>query len=86
MICTIGYARTSILHQGARLEAQLEILKTQGCDNIFSEQVSSVGKRAKLDRALEYVREGDVLVVTKLDRLAPSVAHLCEVAPRHQTA
>jgi DNA invertase Pin-like site-specific DNA recombinase len=75
----VGYARTSTLHQGAGLEAQLETLKTQGCDKIFSEQVSSVAERAKLDRALEYVREGDVLVVTKLDRLARSVAHLCQI-------
>jgi DNA invertase Pin-like site-specific DNA recombinase len=41
--------------------------------------VSSGGERAKLDRALEYVREGDTLVVTKLDRLARSTAHLVEI-------
>ena len=43
---------------------------------MFQEQVSSVGKRAQLEAALEYVREGDVLVVTKLDRLARSMADL----------
>jgi DNA invertase Pin-like site-specific DNA recombinase len=75
----VGYARTSTLHQDAGLEAQLKALKEQGCDKIFSEQVSSVAERAKLDRALEYVREGDVLVATKLDRLARSVAHLCRI-------
>ena len=46
--------------------------------------MSSVGERAKLDRALEYVREGDTLVVTKLDRLARSTAHLVEITTRLQ--
>ena len=45
----------------------------------FSEQVSSVAERARLAAALEYVREGDTLVVTKLDRLARSVAHLVDI-------
>ena len=55
---------------------QLEAL---GCDKVFSEQVSSVADRARLSSALEYVREGDTFVVTKLDRLARSVAHLVEI-------
>ena len=55
---------------------QLEAL---GCDKVFSEQVSSVADRARLTAALEYVREGDTLVVTKLERLARSVAHLVEI-------
>src|SRR5215468_6730603 len=46
---------------------------------VFSEQVSSVADRARLAAALEYVREGDTFVVTKLDRLARSVAHLVEI-------
>ena len=75
----IGYARTSTLHQEAGLDAQLRQLQTLGCDKIFSEQVSSAADRARLTAALEYVREGDTFVVTKLDRLARSVAHLVEI-------
>ena len=75
----IGYARTSTLHQDAGLEAQLRQLQALGCDKVFSEQVSSVAERARLAAALEYAREGDTFVVTKLDRLARSVAHLVEI-------
>jgi DNA invertase Pin-like site-specific DNA recombinase len=46
---------------------------------VFSEKVSSVAKREQLDAALEYVREGDVFIVTKLDRLARSVAHFVDI-------
>ena len=72
----IGYARTSTADQIAGFEAQIQELKAAGCEKVFQEQVSSVGKRAQLEAALEYVREGDVLVVTKLDRLARSMADL----------
>jgi DNA invertase Pin-like site-specific DNA recombinase len=75
----IGYARTSTLHQEAGLDAQIRQLEALGCDKIFSEQVSSVADRARLTAALEYVREGDTFIVTKLDRLARSVAHLVEI-------
>jgi len=80
----VGYARTSTLDQTAGLEAQLRDLEAQGCEKIFQEQVSSVDVRARerLDEALSYVREGDTLVVTKLDRLARSVAHLVDVRQR----
>src|SRR5262245_63486176 len=76
---TIGYARTSTLHQDAGLDAQLRQLQALGCDKIFAEQVSSVAERARLAAALEYAREGDTFVVTKLDRLARSVAHLVDI-------
>src|SRR5262252_7227155 len=76
----IGYARTSTLHQDAGLDAQLRQLQALGCDKIVSEQVSSVAERARLAAALEYAREGDTFVVTKLDRLARSVAHLVEIS------
>jgi DNA invertase Pin-like site-specific DNA recombinase len=79
-VSIVGYARTSTLHQEAGLEAQLRQLQALGCDKIFDEQVSSVAARDKLNRALEYVREGDTFVVTKLDRLARSVAHLVEIS------
>jgi DNA invertase Pin-like site-specific DNA recombinase len=75
----IGYARTSTLEQEAGLEAQLRDLQALGCEKIFSEQTSSVGPRPVLDQALEFVREGDALVVTKLDRLARSVVHLGQI-------
>jgi len=72
----IGYARTSTTEQRAGLEAQLRDLKATGCAKIFQEQVSSIGDRAQLEAALDYVREGDTLVVTKLDRLARSARGL----------
>ncbi len=77
----IGYARTSTLDQTAGLEAQERGLAAVGCEKVFTEQVSSVdmAKREKLEEALEFAREGDVLVVTKLDRLARSVAHLVKI-------
>src|SRR5262245_8537856 len=72
----IGYARTSTTEQCAGLEAQLRDLGATGCVKIFQEQVSSIGDRAQLEAALDYVREGDTLVVTKLDRLARSARGL----------
>jgi DNA invertase Pin-like site-specific DNA recombinase len=80
----IGYARTSTADQTAGLEAQERDLLAAGCAKLFVEQVSSVDvvARVKLAEVLDFVREGDVLVVTKLDRLARSVAHLLEVLDR----
>ncbi|WP_454017664.1 recombinase family protein [Azospirillum sp. Marseille-Q6669] len=77
----VGYARTSTVEQEAGFEAQVRDLEAAGCERIFREQVSSVdvAARAELAAALDFVREGDVLVVTKLDRLARSVAHLLEI-------
>ena len=76
----IGYARTSTIDQKAGLEAQLRDLKAAGCKKIFQEELSSVAaKRPQLDAALEWVREGDILIVTKLDRLARSVADLVAI-------
>jgi DNA invertase Pin-like site-specific DNA recombinase len=78
----VGYGRTSTLEQQAGLDAQIRDLKAAGCEKIFSEQVSSVGKRLQLEAVLDFIREGDALVVTKLDRLARSTQHLLEVADR----
>ena len=75
----IGYARTSTLEQKAGLEAQLESLRAIGCEKVYQEQTSSVAARAELRAAVEFSREGDILVVTKLDRLARSVRHLGEI-------
>lgn len=75
----IGYARTSTSDQDAGLEAQKRDLAATGCKKVFEEMVSSVGQRDQLDHALDYAREGDILVVTKLDRLARSTRHLLEI-------
>ncbi len=77
----IGYARTSTLDQQAGLEAQRRDLEAAGCDKLFVEQVSSVDIKAReqLAAALDYARDGDTLVVTRLDRLARSVPHLLEI-------
>lgn len=81
----IGYARTSTTEQHAGLEAQLRDLNAAGIEKLFSEQVSSVAKRDQLEAALDFAREGDVLVVTKLDRLARSVADLVKITERLKT-
>jgi DNA invertase Pin-like site-specific DNA recombinase len=78
----VGYARTSTVEQAAGLEAQERDLKGIGVEKLFSEQVSSVAERGQLDAALDYVRERDVLVVTKLDRLARSIRDLCAIVDR----
>lgn len=77
----IGYGRTSTLDQTAGLEAQQRDLETAGCEKVLIEQVSSVdvGERLELARVLDMLRAGDVLVVTKLDRLARSMAHLMDL-------
>lgn len=73
----VGYARVSTKEQ--RLEVQIEKLKD--CDKIYEEKLSGTNdKRPKLQECLDYVREGDILVVTRLDRLARSTLHLCEIA------
>lgn len=75
----VGYARTSTENQDAGYEAQHRDLTDHGCERIFAEQVSSVAKRIKLEEALNFVREGDVLVVTRLDRLARSLPDLLKI-------
>lgn len=78
----IGYARTSTVEQDAGLEAQIRDLKAAGVadEHLFSEQVSSMdAERPKLKEVLRFVRKGDVLIVTKLDRLARSMRHYAEI-------
>ena len=72
----IGYARTSTLDQKAGLEAQVAELKAAGCEELFVEQVSSLQRREELEKGLKFIRKGDTLVVTKLDRLARSIPDL----------
>lgn len=75
----VGYARTSTCDQVGGLETQLEQLRATGCSKIFHEQVSSVAERSQLHLALDFVREGDTLIVTRLDRLARSTADLLRI-------
>jgi hypothetical protein len=66
----VGYARTSTAEQEAGFAAQERDLKGAGCERLFSEQVPSVAQRLQLAAALDFVRDGDKLIVTRLDRLA----------------
>ena len=77
----VGYARVSSV--GQSLDVQLD--KLSNCDKIFKEKKSGASdKRPRLKACLEYVREGDILVVTRLDRLARSTLHLCKIADELQ--
>jgi DNA invertase Pin-like site-specific DNA recombinase len=75
----VGYSRVSTVEQDAGLDAQLRDLEAVGCEEFFSEKVSSVAERAKLDECLKFIRKGDTVVVTKLDRLARSMRDLLEI-------
>src|SRR5690348_7566281 len=72
----VAYCRTSTAEQDAGLEAQRRDLLAAGAERIFSEQTSALGERPRLDEALQFVREGDTLIVTKPDRLARSTGDL----------
>jgi DNA invertase Pin-like site-specific DNA recombinase len=75
---TYGYARVST--DGQRLDAQVAALKTAGAERIFSEKQSGAKTdRAALSRALAALGAGDVLLVTRLDRLARSTRDLLNV-------
>ena len=78
----LGYARTSTADQEAGLEAQERDLKAAGAKKLFAEQASSVSSRKALEDALDYLREGDELIVTKLDRLARSIRDLMDIVER----
>lgn len=75
----VGYARTSTTGQDAGLEAQLRDLAAAGCAKLFQEQVSSVSERQALADCLAFLREDDVLYVTKPDRLARSTSELLSI-------
>ena len=77
-----GYARISTAEQPAGLEGQVRDLKAAGCGRVWSEQVSGGAKRLELEVALDFVRQGDVLVVTKPDRLARSTRDLVGIVDR----
>jgi DNA invertase Pin-like site-specific DNA recombinase len=75
----VGYARTSTFEQQAGLDAQLKQLQDHRCERVFSEQISSTATRQQLQECLRFVRDGDVLIVCKPDRLARSTADLLRI-------
>ena len=75
----IGYARTSTRDQN--LDLQINELKKAKCDNIYQEQLSGKNaERPELKKLLDFVRKGDTVVITKLDRLARSTSDLLSIA------
>lgn len=78
----VGYARVS--STGQSLDIQNEALADAGCEKVFAEKVSgrSTHDREQLAMVLDFVRDGDTLVVTRLDRLARSVADLHRIIER----
>lgn len=79
----IGYARVS--STGQSLEVQLEKLTRAKCDRIYQEKRSGrTADRPEFQSCMSYLREGDTLIITRLDRLARSVVHLAQLAKRFQ--
>lgn len=77
IVALVGYARVST--RGQSLDAQLNAL--HDCDKVFKEIISGAkDNRAELTALLDYVREGDTVKVTKLDRLARNTKHLLEIS------
>lgn len=74
-----GYARVSILDQSTSI--QRESLESSGCDRVYEEQASGTSRnnRTELERVLEILRDGDTLVVTRIDRLARSMKDLQDI-------
>ncbi len=77
----LGYARVSTDEQ--TLTSQCQRLSAAGCEKLFEEKISGAARnRPKLEKLLEQLRKGDVLVVTRLDRLARSTSELLRIAER----
>ncbi|MDQ0972418.1 DNA invertase Pin-like site-specific DNA recombinase [Neobacillus niacini] len=77
----IGYARVSTIGQENGLETQKQLLKEAGCKKIFFEKVTGTStiKRNELKEVIEFLENGDTLVVTKIDRLARSIIDLNKI-------
>jgi len=79
----IGYARVS--STGQKLDIQQDKLKQAGCQRVFKETQSGIDQtRPELKACLDYLREGDTLVITRLDRLARSATHLGAIVEQLQ--
>lgn len=79
----IGYARVS--STGQSLEVQLEKLNEAACGRIYQEKRSGrTADRPEFKACMNYLREGDTLIITRLDRLARSVVHLAQLAKRFE--
>jgi DNA invertase Pin-like site-specific DNA recombinase len=77
-MAVVAYIRVS--STGQSLTVQKDLMRNEGVDKIYEEKVSGTTQnRPVLKECLDYVREGDVLVVSKLDRLARSVSHLHKI-------
>lgn len=73
----IGYARVSTKDQN--LDLQLAELEKAGCEKVYSEHKSGVKARLELAEAIKYLRNGDILVVYKFDRLGRSLSDLLNI-------
>jgi len=79
LMAHVGYARVSSV--GQSLAVQLDKLQAVGCEPIFQEKASGTREeRTALQECLRYIRKGDVMFITRLDRLARSTLHLCQIA------
>ena len=78
----LGYARVS--SSGQHLDMQRTALTDAGCEKIYSEKVSGVAHREQLQECLEFLREGDTLVIYKLDRLGRSLKDLLDIIEQLQ--
>src|SRR5881227_2758451 len=76
-IMQVGYARVSTQDQDLTIQRE----RLAFCEKLFADKASGTdAHRPQLQACLDYVREGDTLVITRLDRLARSTLHLCEIA------
>lgn len=74
----IGYARVSTKDQN--LDNQIDTLLKYGCEKVFSEKISGkANKRSQFELCLDYLRKGDVLIVTKIDRLGRTTKQLIDL-------
>lgn len=81
----IGYARVSTDEQN--LDAQTDALRSAGAERIFADRITGTARRRpELDRMLDQLREGDVVVVSKYDRLARSLHDLLDIVKAIQAA
>ncbi|NOX41900.1 MAG: recombinase family protein [Alphaproteobacteria bacterium] len=81
----IGYARVS--SAGQNLDAQLDALGKAKCDKIYQEKKSGARRhgREELTKMLDFVRDGDTIIITRLDRLARSLADLIAIGKQLET-